>query len=298
MPRMDDRRVGRAFREVRIHLKLRQADVAKRAYVSQGTVSLIELGRLEHVRLGVIRKVADVLDIRVALDAWWRSGRIDHLLDRAHAALVEYTVKTLQAAGWITRVEVTFNEFGERGSADVVGWHPVEQALLIAEIKTRIDDLQDAGAVFSRKVRILPRVLARDEGWEALTVGRVLVFGDTRANRELVRAHRGTFDAIWPERTVQVKQWIRRPAPATGTAAAQAKRGFGGILFVPLGQLGAAARSVSRIRPSARPAAGQGADRGPSSRPAAGQGPGSAGSASGPGAGPGARPASGPRPGP
>ena len=227
-------------------------------------MSEIELGRLEHVHLGMLRKVADVLDIRVALDAWWRSGRIDHLLDRAHAALVEHTVKTLEAAGWITRVEVTFNEFGERGSADVVGWRPVERALLIAEIKTRIDDLQDAGAVFSRKVRILPKVLARDEGWDALTVGRVLVYADTRANRELVQAHRGTFDAIWPDRTVAVKRWIGRPAPASGTAAKLTKRGFGGIMFVPLGQLGAAARTVSRIRPSARPA----------SRPRPGPGPG------------------------
>ena len=267
MAGMDDRRVGRAFREVRIHLKFRQGDVAKEAGVSQRTVSEIELGRLEHVHLGVLRKVADVLDIKVALDAWWRSGRIDHLLDRAHAALVEHTVRILQAAGWITRVEVTFNQFGERGSADIVGWHPVERALLIAEIKTRIDDLQDAGAVFSRKVRILPSVLARDEGWDALTVGRVLVFGDSRANRELVQGHRGTFDAIWPERTVAVKRWIGRPAPASGTAAELTKRGFGGILFVPLGQFGAAARSVSRIRPSARPASG------PGSAPGAAPGP-------------------------
>src|SRR5665811_536741 len=100
MSGMDDRRVGRAFREVRIHLKFRQGDVAKRAKVSQRTVSEIELGRLEHVHLGVLRKVGDVLDIRVALDAWWRSGRIDHLLDRAHAELVEHTVKTLEALGW------------------------------------------------------------------------------------------------------------------------------------------------------------------------------------------------------
>ncbi len=225
--------------------------MAKKAKVSHRTVSEIELGRLEHVRLGMLRKVADVLDIRVGLDAWWRSGRIDHLLDRAHAALVEHTVKCMEADGWVTRVEVTFNEFGERGSADVVGWRPVERALLIAEIKTRIDDLQDAGAVFSRKVRILPKVLARDEGWDALTVGRVLVFADTRANRELVRAHRGTFDSIWPERTVRVKRWIRRPVPEP----AASQRGFGGIWFVPLGRLGAAARSVARLRPSRSPGA-------------------------------------------
>ena len=268
---MDDRRVGRAFREVRIHLRLRQADLAKKVSVSQRTVSEVELGRLEHVRLGTLRQVADVLDIRVQLDAWWRSGRVDHLLDRTHAALVEHIVRLLQADGWTTRVEVTFNEFGERGSADVVGWHPVERALLIAEIKTRVDDLQDTAGVFSRKVRILPKVLARDEGWDALTVGRLLVFADTRANRELVRAHRATFDAIWPERSIAVLRWLRRPRPRPPAASSTGKRvdrGFGGIWFVPAARLGATARSVARIRPrrSSKP--------GPSPGPGPGPGPG------------------------
>jgi len=270
---MDDRRVGRAIREIRIHLGLRQADVSRESGVSQRTVSEIELGRLEHVRLRTLRMVADALDVRVSVDTWWRSGRIDHLLDRGHATLVEHVASTLRVAGWIVRVEVTFNEFGERGSADLVAWHPAERALLIIEVKTRIDDTQEATSTFSRKVRILPAILAREEGWDALTIGRVLVLADTRMNRALVRDHAATFDSIWPARTADVRRWVQRPrrepgpAPAVSKPSTAAQASFGGIWFVAAAAVGAKLRPVSRLRrpvtPSPDPAAA------PSPEPAA-----------------------------
>lgn len=239
---------------------MRQADLSEKSGVSQRTVSEIELGRLEHVRLETLRLVAEALDVRVSVDAWWRSGRIDHLLDRGHAALVEHVARTLRDVGWIVRVEVTFNEYGERGSADVVAWHPVERALLIVEVKTRIDDTQEATSTFSRKVRILPQVLARDEGWDALTVGRVLVIADTRLNRSLVRDHAATFDATWPARTAAVRRWLRRPRqprqprPRPDDPGASPTRAtFGGIWFVPSSVVGAKVRLVARVR---RPAVG------------------------------------------
>lgn len=223
--------------------------------MSQRTVSEIELGRLEHVRLRTLRLVADALDVRVSIDAWWRSGRIDHLLDRGHAALVEHVARTLRDAGWIVRVEVTFNEYGERGSADLVAWHPAERALLIIEVKTRIDDTQEATATFSKKVRILPAILAREDGWDALTVGRVLVIADTRMNRDLVRDHRATFDSIWPARTADVRRWLlrpRRPWPATAETNTSTARGsFGGIWFVRAAAVGARLRPVARVRRAA-----------------------------------------------
>lgn len=232
---------------------MRQADLSEKSGVSQRTVSEIELGRLEHVRLETLRLVAEALDVRVSVDAWWRSGRIDHLLDRGHAALVEHVVRTLRDVGWIVRVEVTFNEYGERGSADVVAWHPVERAILIVEVKTRIDDTQEATSTFSRKVRILPAILARDEGWDALTVGRVLVLADTRVNRALVRDHAATFDTIWPARTVAVRRWLRRPRraarePAGTRPSATTRAAFGGIWFVPPSVVGAKVRLVARVR--------------------------------------------------
>lgn len=248
---MDDRRIGRAIREVRIHLGLRQVDLSRRSGVSQRTVSEIELGRLERVRLETLRMVAEALDIRVSLDTWWRSGRIDHLLDRGHAALVEHVVRTLRDAGWIVRVEVTFNEFGERGSADVVAWHPAERVLLVVEVKTRIDDTQEATSTFSKKIRLLPAILAREEGWDPVMVGRVLVLADTRRNRDLVRDHAATFDAMWPKRTADVRRWVQRPRAtiAAAPASSPAMRGtFGGIWFVPAAAVGMRSQPVARMR--------------------------------------------------
>lgn len=202
-------------------MRLRQVDVAARADVSQRTVSEIELGRFEHVGLDHVRDVAKVLDIRVRLDVWWRSGRIDRLLDHEHARLVELTVRALRAAGWEIRVEQTYNEFGERGSVDILAWHPVRAALAIIEVKTRIDDLQDALATFGRKVRLLPRIVARDLGWHPAAVGRILVLRDTASNRALVDEHAATFASIWPARSAATTAWLRDP---TGD--------FGGVRFV------------------------------------------------------------------
>ena len=44
------------------------------------------------------------------------------LVDRAHAALVDYVVGWLRD-DWEVVVEYTFNRYGERGSVDVLAWH-------------------------------------------------------------------------------------------------------------------------------------------------------------------------------
>jgi transcriptional regulator with XRE-family HTH domain len=246
---MDDRGVGRAFRAIRIQHRWRQRDVAQQARVSQRTITEIELGRLEHVSLATLRRVGAVLDVRVQIDAWWRSGRVDHLLDRAHAALVEQVVRRLTAHDWTIRVEFGFNEYGERGSVDVLAWHAATATLLIIEVKTRIDDLQAALASFERKLRLIPRVAARDLDWEPVLTVPVLVMLDTRQNRGLVASHRATIDAIWPGRTVAVDRIVRHRAASDTVAGAPAS---GGIWFVPPTQLGTGATQPSRVRTGRR----------------------------------------------
>lgn len=250
---MDDRRVGRVVREVRIRRGWRQRDLAAAADVSQALISRIELGRLERVSLARLRAVGATLDIAVSIDAWWRSGELDRLIDRGHAALVEFVVGELHDHGWLTRVEVTFNHFGERGSADIVAWHAPTRTLLIIEVKTRIGDVQATVSTFQRKVRLLPEILRREEGWEAASVDRLLVIADTQANRSVVRHHQRIFDSIWPERTSASRRWIRRPTVPHPSG----RHGFGGIWFLPYQRLGPAAdrvRQVGRVR-RARPAA-------------------------------------------
>ena len=253
LPVMDDSRVGRIVREVRIRKAWRQRDLADAAGVSQGLISRIELGRFDTLSLGKIRKVGDVLGITISLDAWWRSGNIDRLVDRGHAALVDHVVAALRADGWVTRVEVTFNHFGERGVADFIAWHPQERILLIVEVKTRIGDIQATASTFERKVRILPEALLAEAGWRPRTVARLLVIAETHANRTVTRDHPAIFDAIWPARTTETRRWLRRPSISVDDGM----RGFGGIWFLPFEQTGAAAarcRQVERVRRPPRPA--------------------------------------------
>lgn len=250
---MDDRRVGRIIREVRVRKAWRQRDVAYAAGVSQSLVSRIERGRIDNLSLARIRKLGDALDIRISLDAWWQSGDIDRLIDRGHAALVDHVVASLRADGWVTRVEVTFNHFGERGAADVVAWNPHERILLIVEVKTRIGDIQATASTFERKVRILPKVLLAEAGRRARSVARLLVIAETHGNRAVVREHPAIFDVIWPARTAETRRWLRRPTVADGTTS----RGFGGVWFLPYERTGAAAarcRQVQRMRRPRPPA--------------------------------------------
>jgi transcriptional regulator with XRE-family HTH domain len=262
---MDDRRVGRIVREVRVRRGWRQRDVAAAASVSQALVSRIELGRLEQVSLQRLRMVGATLDIAMSIDAWWRAGDIDRLIDRGHAALVEHVIGELRAHGWLTRVEVTFNHFGERGSADVVAWHPKARILLIVEVKTRIGDVQATASAFERKVRILPGILAPEEGWHPVAVGRLLVIADTHVNRSLVRDHQRIFDSTWPERTATTRRWLHRPASSDGGD----RRGFGGIWFLPYRRLGSEAGRLRQVQRVRRPQDRRPPDRPPADRPPA-----------------------------
>ena len=252
---MDDRRVGRVVREVRIRRGWRQRELATAASVSQSLISRIELGRLDHVSLDRLRAVGAALDIAISIDAWWRAGELERLVDRGHASLVEYVVGQLHDLGWQTRVEVTFNHFGERGSADIVAWHAPTRTLLLIEVKTQVGDVQATVSTFERKVRILPEVLAREEGWHAIAVGRLLVIADTHANRSVVREHQRIFDSVWPARTAATRRWIRVPS----RRSLNDRRGFGGIWFLPYQRLGAASarvRQVQRVRNPRNRAAG------------------------------------------
>jgi transcriptional regulator with XRE-family HTH domain len=70
---MDDLAIGRLFRQLRIRLGWRAADVALKAATSTSTYSRIERGDLGRVRLDVMRRVAAVLEVRLVLDPRWRA---------------------------------------------------------------------------------------------------------------------------------------------------------------------------------------------------------------------------------
>lgn len=208
---MEDLRVAALFRSVRLRRGWRQDDVGLRASVDQTTVSLIERGLFGHLTLAKLRQVASVLEVQLPLEPKWRGGNAASLLDGAHARLVELAVRSLVAADWVVTVEYTFNHYGERGSVDVIGWHQATQILVLIEVKSRLLDVQDLFSTLDRKTRVVPALLARERGWRAAAIGRLVVLPGTSGQRKAVARHQAVFSATLPARSRDVARWLRHP---------------------------------------------------------------------------------------
>jgi transcriptional regulator with XRE-family HTH domain len=219
---MDDVRAGRLIATVRVHLALRQADLGELAAVSQKVVSLLERGRFEDVSVRNQRRVCSALGIESELVLRWRGGLGDRLIDRVHATVVEQVTSALVGDGWEVLPEFTFNAFGERGSVDILAWHPLRRALLIVEVKSRIQDVQAMLMAMSRKVRLVPGIVANERGWERRALGIIVAMPDSHVNRSVVAAHPATFDASFPARTAACRGWLKAPVGD-----------LSGLLFLP-----------------------------------------------------------------
>jgi transcriptional regulator with XRE-family HTH domain len=219
---MDSLRIGRSLRALRLRRSLRQDDVAGTAGLSRSQYARIERGEFRGVPLedveAACRALGADLDVRVR----WHGEGLDRLLDAAHAELVDASVARLQALGWETAVEITFNHFGERGSIDVVGWHPVSRSILIVEVKSVVPDSQAMLSAHDRKVR-LADIVAADRGWRPAFVGKLLVIAEATTARRRVAELRNIFDSTYPDRAAEVRAWLRAPA---GRLA--------GLLFLPI----------------------------------------------------------------
>ena len=184
-----------------------------------------------------ILEIAEALGARASPGLYWQGEALDRLLDAAHAGLVDQVVSLLSAEGWHVIPEATFNNFGERGSVDVLAWHPEHQALLIVEVKSAMPDVQALLAGVDRKQRI-GRKLAEERGWRVRSVSRLIVFPDDRTVRRRLGEHASTFDVAYPARTRDVRRWIRLPSGP-----------ISGLLFLPASQRTSARH---RVRPSRR----------------------------------------------
>lgn len=208
---MDDRRLGRAVRALRVRLKLRQLDLAVRAARSQDVISRIERGRLEGVSLRTLRSVVAALDADLVVLVRWRGGDLDRLLDAGHAAMGSEVAERLSRWGWAVEPEVSYSEFGERGSVDLLAWHPMERILLVIEIKTELTSIEETLRKHDAKVRLGPDVSRKRFGWSPSAVARVLVLPERTIARDRVAAHRALFARSYPLRGVHLRTWLQQP---------------------------------------------------------------------------------------
>src|SRR3954454_8055481 len=131
MVRVTPREAGRALRSVRQRSRLRMVDVANLAHLSRSTLSRVERGEWDGVTYATIAAVADALDARLSILVSWHGAALDRVLDEGHARLVGVVVSRIQQWGWETHVEVSYSEWGERGSIDILAWHAATATLLV-----------------------------------------------------------------------------------------------------------------------------------------------------------------------
>jgi hypothetical protein len=142
----------------------------------------------------------------VKLTAWWNGAAADRLLDERHAGLVERLVGVLQRRRWLAPVEVTFADFGERGSIDVFGGLPSRRAVAVFEVKTDIGSLEETNRILDVKERLAPRIAASRFGWRPAVIGRILVLPDDLTLRRLIARHERTMRSIYPAGSREVER--------------------------------------------------------------------------------------------
>jgi transcriptional regulator with XRE-family HTH domain len=209
---VSDQRLGATVRRVRIKLGWRQEDLAAKARVSQATVSRLERGHLGTLSLDAIRRVAASVDVYVTVLPRWRGGDLDRLLNAGHSLLHNEVAAMFRAEfpDWTIAPEVSFSIYGERGVIDLVAWHPGRRALLIIELKTDIADVNELLGTFDRKRRLAWQV-AKERGWDPVTVSGWLVVAPSRTNRARIKAHAAVLRAALPLDGPAIRAWLRDP---------------------------------------------------------------------------------------
>jgi transcriptional regulator with XRE-family HTH domain len=214
--------IGYALRALRREKGWRQVDLATRVGITQPIVSAVERGDLDRVSVRTLGKLFEACGADLVLVVRWRGGELDRLLDRAHAALVERVAALLAGLGWVVHVEVSFSRYGERGSVDVLGWHPDALAALIVEVKGSINAVEETLRRHDVKVRLGAWIVRDRLGVSAAVVGRLLVAPDTSTVRRRINDHAETFARAYPVRGRAVRQWLSAPSGP-----------FAGILLLP-----------------------------------------------------------------
>ncbi len=207
----------RAVRHLRRRRGWRQRDLADASGVSRQVISRIERGQeLGRNSLRTVSRLADALDASVDVTLRWHGEELDRLIDSGHAQLVQETVALFASLGWLTRVEVSFSHYGDRGRVDVLAWHAHEHVMVVVEVKSAVGDVGETLGRLDVKAR-LGSVLAASVGWDSpRVVLPALVIGDARSARRLVAAHDALF-ARYSLRGRQAWAWLRSPFGAAPT---------------------------------------------------------------------------------
>ena len=225
---MGDQQLGALFRVARIRSRKRQEDVAIGAGVARWRVSAIEQGRLDGISIGQLRAIASELEIRVEIGASWRGADGARIVNERHSRMHELVAARLAATpGWEFATEVTFSEWGERGTIDILAWHAATRTLLIIELKTELPDPAGLVAQVDRYRRLAPAI-GRARGWHPLTVATWVLVAESDLNRGQLARHRSMLRNAFPREGRFLRRWLRDPSLGARSLAVGANGEAGG----------------------------------------------------------------------
>lgn len=163
-------------------------------------------------RVNDLRAHFGKLGATVRFSAWYDGATLDRLIDADHASVLHAAAGDVVRCGW-PRVdtEVTFNEWGERGSIDFLGAHEIARAILVGEAKSAWGSLEETRRTLDVKVRLAPAIAAKRYGWEPATIGAVLAFPEDAQARRIASEYARTLLAGYPARNREVRSWLRAP---------------------------------------------------------------------------------------
>ena len=211
-PDDEDERLGLLLRAIRRRAGMTQLTLAAAARVPRGDVMAVEAGRAHEVELGRLRRIFATADARLKVVAWWRGAVADRLLDERHAALLETALALYERRGWQATTEVTFSEWGERGSIDLLAGHRATRLAVVNEVKATIGSLEETNRVLSVKARLARRLVNERFGWGPAAVSRLLIVPTENTVRRVVERHGHTMRALYPMRGREVRAWLRDPS--------------------------------------------------------------------------------------
>lgn len=207
----DDYRLAKAARLLRRRKRLRQRDLVAPGR-SLHFVRAVESGRAGSLDIALVREHFRALDASVRVTVWWNGAALDRLVDRRHAVVVEGLVAALRPYAFETRTEVTFSEFGERGSVDVRGASRDLSALVIGEAKSEWGSIEETLRALDVKSRLAAIVCLKTFGFTPTHVATLLVFPEDSTARRIAANMAGTLDSAFPSRGHEIRNWLRQPS--------------------------------------------------------------------------------------
>ena len=206
----EDERIARAARALRKKVGLTQLEAVE-AGRSRHFVRRLEAGEAGELRLADIREHFAQFDARARMNVWWNGAAIDRLLDERHARLVNQSIDVLGQFGWSAQTEISFSEYGERGSLDVFAAKPSARAVLVGEVKSEWGSMEETLRMLDIKTRLATKLAVATFGFESVVVGRVLILPEESTARRIASRHAATLASALPDRNRRVRDWLRTP---------------------------------------------------------------------------------------